>query len=493
MIKIDKNLNWFLQEEIPEGLNPNMPMNYMDSFGTEKMWQKLGIRHTLQKYLSVFEKSNLKLYCGRDLYEVCEKEVISLLLTNPQKFINLNNEKYRLCREYFLFTKEFERMNYRSLTDEKLINFVQNFYKKRERAHALGWVGNIVDFIGSKFSRYLLNYLKQQIKEEKLNLNANEAFTILTTPIEESFVQKEYQAYLKILAIPPTKRKIRIAKLVRDFGWLGYGCNGPGWDEKYYENLLASLKKEKAQPAKLLAEKKIELKNLKFQQTKLTKQLSLDKKHQLLFKVARGFVFTKGYRKDVLFHAFWVMKTAQRELARRANLSLKQVRYIYPWELERILREGDAWAEELNARFNYHLRYSEKGNNLILSGQAARQMIESLKIKQEKIKEVQIFEGDCAAPGMARGIVAIINSPTENNKINHADILVSGMTNPDLMPAIRLAKAIVTDTGGLTCHAAIVARELGKPCVIGTKIATKILKDGDLVEVDAEKGIVRKI
>ena len=61
------------------------------------------------------------------------------------------------------------------------------------------------------------------------------------------------------------------------------------------------------------------------------------------------------------------------------------------------------------------------------------------------------------------------------------------------MPAIRQASAIVTDEGGLTCHAAIVSREMGIPCVVGTKIATQVLKDGDRVEVDANKGIVRKL
>jgi len=59
------------------------------------------------------------------------------------------------------------------------------------------------------------------------------------------------------------------------------------------------------------------------------------------------------------------------------------------------------------------------------------------------------------------------------------------------MPAIQKCSAIVTDEGGIMCHAAIVARELKKPCIIGTKVATKVIKDGDMLEVDADKGIVR--
>lgn len=75
--------------------------------------------------------------------------------------------------------------------------------------------------------------------------------------------------------------------------------------------------------------------------------------------------------------------------------------------------------------------------------------------------------------------------------MNDGDILVTGMTTPDFLSAIRKSAGFVTDEGGITCHAAIVSRELKKPCIIGTKIATQILKDGDLVEVDANKGIVK--
>lgn len=64
---------------------------------------------------------------------------------------------------------------------------------------------------------------------------------------------------------------------------------------------------------------------------------------------------------------------------------------------------------------------------------------------------------------------------------------------PPLVPAMNRAAAIITNTGGITCHAAIVSREMKKPCIIGTKIATRVLKDGDLVEVDADKGVVRII
>jgi pyruvate,water dikinase len=72
-------------------------------------------------------------------------------------------------------------------------------------------------------------------------------------------------------------------------------------------------------------------------------------------------------------------------------------------------------------------------------------------------------------------------------------VIVAEMTNPDYVPWMKRAAAFVTDEGGMTCHAGIVARELGKPCVVGTKIATKVFKDGDMLEVDAMNGLVRRL
>ena len=77
--------------------------------------------------------------------------------------------------------------------------------------------------------------------------------------------------------------------------------------------------------------------------------------------------------------------------------------------------------------------------------------------------------------------------------VTKKSVLVASMTTPDFLPAMKKAVAFVTDEGGVTCHAAIVSREMKKPCVIGTKIATQVLNEGDIVEVDANEGVVRII
>ena len=100
------------------------------------------------------------------------------------------------------------------------------------------------------------------------------------------------------------------------------------------------------------------------------------------------------------------------------------------------------------------------------------------------------IKGQVAFRGKIIGSVCVVMRDQDSVKFKKGDILVASMTRPEFVPLMKIASAFITDEGGITCHAAIVARELKKPCIIGTKIATQVLKDGDLVEVDAEKGIV---
>jgi pyruvate,water dikinase len=95
-----------------------------------------------------------------------------------------------------------------------------------------------------------------------------------------------------------------------------------------------------------------------------------------------------------------------------------------------------------------------------------------------------------AAPGVVSGRVRVLASPTEAESLQGGVVLVATMTNPDWVPAIRRAAALVTDGGGMTCHAAIVARELRVPCIVGTRTATTVLRDGELVTVDGAAGRV---
>lgn len=104
--------------------------------------------------------------------------------------------------------------------------------------------------------------------------------------------------------------------------------------------------------------------------------------------------------------------------------------------------------------------------------------------------KTKTIKGFCAFPGKVCGKVINLQTLDLNNLPKHDFILVTSMTHPKDIMILKKSKAIITDEGGILCHAAIISRELKIPCIIGTKIATQVLKDGDLVEVDAEKGII---
>jgi phosphohistidine swiveling domain-containing protein len=105
---------------------------------------------------------------------------------------------------------------------------------------------------------------------------------------------------------------------------------------------------------------------------------------------------------------------------------------------------------------------------------------------------IKVLKGRVAYKGKVVGRVRILKNKSQIATFKQGEILVSAMTTPVFLPTMKKAAAIVTDEGGITCHAAVVAREIKKPCIIGTKIATQVLKNGDLVEVDAERGIIKK-
>ncbi len=103
---------------------------------------------------------------------------------------------------------------------------------------------------------------------------------------------------------------------------------------------------------------------------------------------------------------------------------------------------------------------------------------------------VVLVRGLGAAPGSASGQVRLMDDPHDTDAFASGEVLVAHMTTPDWVPLMRKAAAIVTDSGGMTCHAAIVSRELGIPCIAGTGDATRTLRDGELVTVDATRGVV---
>ena len=255
---------------------------------------------------------------------------------------------------------------------------------------------------------------------------------------------------------------------------------------------MASLIRQQTNPRAELAKLEERGKKIIREQKQQFQILRIHGKYEKLFRLARAFVFSKSYRKDAMYYGCYVLDKVFREISRRTYLSLAQVRRIYPWEMEAVLlgRPEAVAGDTLNQR-QFAIQYSTDQGRVCCEGRKAKDFYQQFSFVEVKNELPQEILGDCACVGKVRGVVRVINDPGEMKKMQPNDILVSYATSPDIMSAIRQASAIVTDLGGIICHAAIVSRELNIPCVVGTKIATQVLQDGDLVEVDASHGIVR--
>jgi pyruvate,water dikinase len=137
----------------------------------------------------------------------------------------------------------------------------------------------------------------------------------------------------------------------------------------------------------------------------------------------------------------------------------------------------------------YVMHFDEKDKLSWAYGKDGKRILDAL---EEKIKSgVKEIKGRTAYLGSVKGRVKIVNSISEFNKIKKGDVLVSIMTRPEMVPVMKKAAGIITDEGGITCHAAIVSRELKIPCIVGTQVATSVLKDGDLVEINGKTGVIK--
>jgi len=115
------------------------------------------------------------------------------------------------------------------------------------------------------------------------------------------------------------------------------------------------------------------------------------------------------------------------------------------------------------------------------------------RIGKEVDAKAREVRGQTACPGLVRGKVRLVLEEDQLDEVQEGEILVTEMTSPYFVPAMKRAAAIVTDEGGVTSHAAIASREMGKPCVIGTRVGTQVFRNGDEVEVNADRGVVRVV
>jgi phosphoenolpyruvate synthase/pyruvate phosphate dikinase len=241
------------------------------------------------------------------------------------------------------------------------------------------------------------------------------------------------------------------------------------------------------EPKKELKIMQKNLEELKINQKNIIKKYNLDKELLEFFNYAQILPHIRFARIECLTEAAYHLKDFFNKLKEKLNFDIT---LAYYWEITDFLEGKKINLEEIEKRKKTHSFILIDKDFYIFDEETSKKIKDEIESKLDTEGEIK---GQAACLGKAKGPAKVLHSAKEISRVEKGDILVTSMTTPDYVPAMEKAAAFITDEGGLSCHAAIVAREMNKPCIISTKIATKVLKDGDLVEVDAEKGTVKKL
>jgi phosphohistidine swiveling domain-containing protein len=375
---------------------------------------------------------------------------------------------------------------WKEMSDEKLIDILEK-WQYLEGAHwggvcLYGYYIYVNDIFLFEFKKYL---------ENKLTYNFDDVWNYILSPSQMTEIGKEKIDLLK-LALVSLKKPINDAQMKQH-------ANKYAFTNKYYfwgDKLDAKKVKENLNSYRRKGQKFIEAEIEKMRPKKIDLgKYNLSKNDITIIEGIRKISSTYNQNDDVSNYTIYLLDSFFKELAARLNLTYEEVVSMRGVEIKRSIRSRKLAVDrsEIKLRLKDHAIIFAKKKIFILSGKELEEY-KKQELKEKKFKIVQELKGSVANPGkIITGRVRIIDSDTKVGNFKDGEILVTQMTNPAFVPAMKKAKAIITDEGGLLCHAAIVSRELGVPCIIGTKIATKILKDGEIVEVNANSGIVRKI
>jgi phosphoenolpyruvate synthase/pyruvate phosphate dikinase len=289
----------------------------------------------------------------------------------------------------------------------------------------------------------------------------------------------------------------RLERHIADFQWVNTEYVSPEWPKSRYIEELKPLVKHDGVS---LLEEHMEKFNAQMRaKVELIERLEPPADVLKAVEALEEFMYEFDWAKAYYCIAFLNWRPFINELAKRMRRGASDVLLHTPDEIEEFLStRKQPSASVIEAR--------KRGFALVMLDEDIR-LIEEASEKNEAVaKREGVFEtvfggaesarelkGMVASPGKVRGPVRVVTSVRDLPSVRKGDVLVTYMTTMEFTPVFHKAAAIVTDEGGLFSHAAIVSREFGLPCVVGTRKATRVFKNGDSVEVDAEKGIVRKI
>lgn len=438
--------------------------------------------------LTLIEDGVMNWYASLNGMKQVGEQCLAIVRKNPALVHKFKKKFCQLAPRMLSIANEIGNKKIKKFSNPELWRLMDKYVKNYEKIYL--WSEPIVLGLNDSLGSYLREYLTK-ISMDKTKIGQD--YNILIAPIEASFVKKEEDQFLEF-ALKVAEKKITnidpwIRKHAQKFGWIPYDYGVYIWDESYFKVILDRILLE-GDIRKKIQENKNYLRELPNKQLEIERALKIDSYHKKLFNAIRDATFILDYKKEIFTKTHLQASKLLTEIANRLNINKILVQYHTPKELKRSLVHGVLIPRiKLESRFHYSLIKWQDEDVEFIEGPHGKVYLNKFLTKKESFNAK--IDGVIASAGKYIGPVKVLKSASEIGKVNKGDIIVVAMTSPDYVAAMRLAGAIITDEGGVMCHAAIVSRELGIPCVVGTKNSTKILQDGEIVEVNANHNSVK--
>ncbi|MFA4872707.1 MAG: PEP-utilizing enzyme [Patescibacteria group bacterium] len=429
--------------------------------------------------LIIFKGENA-LWCNRmkDLSNLGEQIIQWHQKTNAKKYHDdIQAQTKKLEHVYF----SIQSADLPKLPIKQLGNLYQELHDEYTRWFALLWTTEPVAIRAEE----LLKVELKSVSEREFALLTSTTHISFTQEIEDS-LQAIVSALRRTHGSPHDPR---ILAMIDAFQQNYFWMHNNYFETKVLqrEHIILEVKKRLITPVKEGGYAHV----ASAQKLALMNKLKLGAHTRALIEISDHFIYLQDIRKKWMMKAAHYLELLLAEAGRRSHMSIHHMRYTLPDEFMPILH---GHIPHVSHRMkNAMLVFAEGAlHGKIFAGDQALREEQKYFPSNNPIPSSPhgVLKGRVACQGKAIGTVKVLMNPSEAYKVNHGDVLVTSMTSPDFITSIRKCVAIVTNEGGLTCHAAIISRELNIPCIIGTKNATQFLKDGDKVEVNADEGIV---
>ncbi len=454
------------------------------SFKTELLSEYLihkGYREDLPKLLPRIGLLRNRMIIDNDIYvDLNEVNEVSKILSKD--LISYADEAYSAIEaqstKLLIISNKIRKSDIFSFSNQDLIDYLKDFFA--EYKCALGAIGipTIIDLtIEPKIKEYLRT---SEIK------NVDEAFGVLAISERTIATNQESMDLIDIAIEKSSDRDFVncVEKHNQKYGWLHSTLFlGDEYTESKIVDEINSIGNPIIEKEHIIGERRRQIAETE----NMIERISSEEGKSL----ARFFqkaVYFRTARLEWLNQACFAMRPVMNEIASRLKINFDDLIYLYPEEIYKLLSQPSLLNKEvINERKKGYAFISDDSHEYALfTGQHLMEWKEKFSVKID----MGVIKGTVACKGKVRGRVVLMKDRSELSKIHFGDIMVTPLTTPDFVVAMKKSSAIVTDLGGMTSHAAIVSRELGIPCIVGTKNATRILKDGDMVEVDANNGVV---